>query len=87
MCDVPVPGGGGGGRDLVAAGGGRDDGRDESGVCAANLLEPMQFALGPTMLARRECVAEIGGFEAMVEYCADDFVLGNWIARRDTKWC
>jgi ceramide glucosyltransferase len=56
-----------------------------SGVCAANLLEPMQFALGPTMLARRECVAEIGGFEAMVEYCADDFVLGNWIAAKGHK--
>jgi ceramide glucosyltransferase len=53
-----------------------------SGVCAANLMEPMQFALGPTMVARRECVAEVGGFEAMAEYCADDFVLGNWIARK-----
>jgi ceramide glucosyltransferase len=53
-----------------------------SGVLAANLMEPMQFALGPTMVARRECVAEIGGFEAMVEYCADDFVLGNWIAAK-----
>ena len=51
-----------------------------SGVMAANLMEPMQFALGPTMVARRECVAEIGGFELMVDYCADDFVLGNWIA-------
>jgi ceramide glucosyltransferase len=53
-----------------------------SGVLAANLMEPMQFALGPTMVARRECVAEIGGFEAMVDYCADDFVLGNWIAAK-----
>ncbi|OJV42628.1 MAG: glycosyl transferase [Acidobacteriales bacterium 59-55] len=53
-----------------------------SGVCAASLTEPMQFALGPTMVARRKCVAEIGGFEAMEDYCADDFVLGNWIARR-----
>ena len=53
-----------------------------SGVCAASLTEPMRFALGPTMVARRECVAEVGGFEAMAEYCADDFVLGNWIARR-----
>lgn len=53
-----------------------------SGACVANLMEPMQFALGPTMIARRECVAEIGGFEAMVEYCADDFVLGNWIAAK-----
>jgi ceramide glucosyltransferase len=53
-----------------------------SGVCVANLMEPMQFALGPTMAARRECVAEVGGFEAMAEYCADDFVLGNWIANK-----
>ena len=53
-----------------------------SGVCVANLMEPMQFALGPTMVARRACVAEIGGFEAMAEYCADDFVLGNWIAAK-----
>ena len=56
-----------------------------SGVCVANLMEPMQFALGPTMMARRECVAEIGGFESMVEYCADDFVLGNWIAAKGHK--
>jgi ceramide glucosyltransferase len=53
-----------------------------SGVCAANLMEPMQFALGPTMVARREAVAAIGGFEATAEYCADDFVLGNWIAKK-----
>jgi ceramide glucosyltransferase len=52
-----------------------------SGVAAANLMEPMQFALGPTMAARRECVAEIGGFESMVDFCADDFVLGNQIAK------
>jgi len=52
-----------------------------SGVAASNLLEPMQFALGPTMAARRDCVAEVGGFEAMADFCADDFVLGNWIAK------
>jgi ceramide glucosyltransferase len=56
-----------------------------SGVCAANLMEPMQFALGPTMVARRESVAAIGGFEATAEYCADDFVLGNWIAANGYK--
>ncbi len=56
-----------------------------SGVCAANLMEPMQFALGPTMVARRESVDAIGGFEATVEYCADDFVLGNWISAKGYK--
>ena len=53
-----------------------------SGVCVANLMQPMQFALGPTMVARRGCVAEAGGFEPMADYCADDFVLGNWIAAK-----
>jgi ceramide glucosyltransferase len=56
-----------------------------SGVCVANLMEPMQFALGPTMAARRESVAAIGGFEVTENYCADDFVLGNWIAREGYK--
>jgi ceramide glucosyltransferase len=53
-----------------------------SGVAVANLLEPMRFALGPTMIARRSCVEQIGGFKAMAEYCADDFLLGQWIAAR-----
>jgi len=56
-----------------------------AGVSVVNLLEPMRFALGPTMLARRSCVAEVGGFEAMAEYCADDFVLGNWIEAKGHK--
>ncbi|HMH13787.1 MAG TPA: glycosyltransferase [Edaphobacter sp.] len=55
-----------------------------SGVCASLLTEPVSFALGPTMAARRECIEEIGGFERMAEYCADDFVLGNWISEKHT---
>jgi ceramide glucosyltransferase len=51
-----------------------------SGVVVANMMEPMQFALGPTMAARRACVQEIGGFESLADFCADDFVLGNRIA-------
>ena len=56
-----------------------------SGVSVVNLLEPMRFALGPTMITRRNCVAEIGGFAAMADYCADDFVLGNWIEAKGHK--
>ena len=55
-----------------------------SGVCASTLTEPVSFALGPTMAARRQCIERIGGFERMAEYCADDFVLGNWIAKNHT---
>src|SRR5271170_2963948 len=56
-----------------------------SGICADSLVEPVQFALGPTMVTRRARVEEMGGFESMAEYCADDFVLGNWIAKNGHK--
>ena len=51
-----------------------------SGVLAANLVEGMQFLLGPTMAMRREAAEAIGGFEPLGQYCADDFLLGNRIA-------
>lgn len=51
-----------------------------AGVVAADLMEGMKFALGPTMAVRRDCVREIGGFGSLGAYCADDFVLGNAIA-------
>ena len=56
-----------------------------AGICADSLVEPVRFALGPTMVARRARVEEMGGFESMAEYCADDFVLGNWIAKNGHK--
>lgn len=56
-----------------------------SGICADSLIEPVQFALGPTMVTRRARVKEMGGFESIAEYCADDFVLGNWIAKNGHK--
>jgi ceramide glucosyltransferase len=56
-----------------------------SGICADSLIEPVQFALGPTMVTRRVRVEEMGGFESMADYCADDFVLGNWIAKNGHK--
>jgi len=51
-----------------------------SGVLVADMLEGMKFALGPTMVARRRCIDKIGGFQALGQYYADDFVLGNLIA-------
>ena len=56
-----------------------------SGICADTLVEPVQFALGPTMVMRRQRVEEMGGFESIAEYCADDFVLGNRIANNGHK--
>jgi ceramide glucosyltransferase len=51
-----------------------------AGVVVAEMLEGMKFALGPTMVVRRECIEEAGGFRALGPYHADDFVLGNMIA-------
>jgi ceramide glucosyltransferase len=53
-----------------------------AGVLVANMLEGMQFALGPTMVVRSACVEEIGGFRTLGHYCADDFLLGNLIAAK-----
>ena len=53
-----------------------------AGVLVANMLEGMQFALGPTMAVRSACVEEIGGFHVLGQYCADDFLLGNLVAAK-----
>lgn len=53
-----------------------------SGAIVANTLEGMKFALGPTMVGRREAVEQAGGMEALADYCSDDYLLGNWIAER-----
>ena len=53
-----------------------------SGVLVAEMLEGMQFALGPSMVMRQSTVEKIGGFEQVAQYYADDFVLGNWTATK-----
>ena len=47
-----------------------------SGVLVANLLEGMKFALGPTMVIRKDVLECWGGFGVLRDYCADDFVMG-----------
>lgn len=49
-----------------------------AGVLAADLLEGMKFALGPTMAIRRDVLHAIGGMHALADYCSDDYLLGNW---------
>jgi len=53
-----------------------------SGVLVAEMLEGMKFALGPTMVTRKDCVRAVGGFEAFADYCADDYLLGNLIEKQ-----
>lgn len=48
----------------------------------ARKLEGLKFTLGATMATTRERLAEIGGFEALVNHHSDDFELGNRIAAR-----
>lgn len=48
-----------------------------AGVVVADLLEGLKFALGPTMAIRRDVLQDVGGFQVLADYCADDFVLGQ----------
>jgi ceramide glucosyltransferase len=50
------------------------------GVLMAWMLEGVKFALGSTMATTRARLEAIGGFPALADYLADDFMLGNLIA-------
>ncbi|MGH9851194.1 MAG: bacteriohopanetetrol glucosamine biosynthesis glycosyltransferase HpnI [Blastocatellia bacterium] len=50
-------------------------------VCSARALEGIAFALGSTIVMRRELLERIGGFPAVANFLADDFLLGNFTAR------
>ena len=55
-----------------------------SGVMVADMLEGTKFALGPTMVVRKQSFAEVGGFEELGQFYADDFVLGHRLAAKGT---
>lgn len=46
------------------------------GVLVSTQLEGTRFAMGQTILMRQSVLREIGGFEAIADYLADDFQLG-----------
>ncbi|HTA29342.1 MAG TPA: glycosyltransferase, partial [Candidatus Cybelea sp.] len=48
-----------------------------SQVLQGQSLAPLDFALGAVMTMRRNALEKIGGFEALADYLADDFQLGN----------
>ncbi|HSE37384.1 MAG TPA: bacteriohopanetetrol glucosamine biosynthesis glycosyltransferase HpnI [Blastocatellia bacterium] len=52
-----------------------------AGVLMAWMLEGVKFALGSTMATTRTRLEAIGGFPALADYLADDFMLGNLIER------
>lgn len=49
-------------------------------VLQARRLKPMDFALGAAMVIKRAPLVEIGGFENLVDYLADDYELGHRLA-------
>ncbi|HLW87554.1 MAG TPA: bacteriohopanetetrol glucosamine biosynthesis glycosyltransferase HpnI [Terriglobales bacterium] len=55
------------------------------GVLVARELEGIKFALGSTMAFRRRELAAVGGFEALADYLADDYHLGQRIAALGLK--
>ncbi len=53
-----------------------------SQVLQSRTLKPLDFALGAVMATRRQQLNEIGGFRALVDFLADDYQLGNQMAKR-----
>src|SRR5262249_34900492 len=56
-----------------------------AGVLMAWMIEGVKFALGSTMATTRARLDEIGGFPAVADYLADDFMLGNLMDQRGNK--
>lgn len=56
-----------------------------SQVLQGNMLKPMDFALGAVMATRKSNLAQIGGFQALLDYLADDYQLGHRIAEAGAK--
>ncbi len=53
-----------------------------SQVLQSKSLKPLDFALGAAILVRRKSLAEIGGFQSFADCLADDYQLGNRIAKK-----
>ena len=56
-----------------------------SQVLQSQSLKPLDFAMGAVMITRRKQLDEIGGFEALADCLADDYQLGNRIARKGNR--
>jgi ceramide glucosyltransferase len=55
-----------------------------SGVLVADMLEGTKFALGATMAVRKKSFRDVGGFFELGQFYADDFELGNRLAKQGT---
>jgi len=50
-------------------------------VLTAQIVQRFEYAFGASIAFRREALDRIGGFAALVDYLADDYLLGNRIAK------
>lgn len=55
-------------------------------VVVARVLGVREFALGATIAIRKSVLAEIGGFQAVAPYLADDYTWGAWSRSGDIGW-
>ncbi|MGH7942892.1 MAG: glycosyltransferase [Limisphaerales bacterium] len=53
-----------------------------SGVLQSKSMRSLDFAMGAAILARQECLRQVGGFAALADCLADDYQLGRRIAKK-----
>ena len=53
-----------------------------AGLLTARLVEGVRFAVGPTIVARKKLIEDLGGFGRFSPYLAEDFVLGKLAAEQ-----
>jgi ceramide glucosyltransferase len=56
-----------------------------SQVLQSNTLKRQDFALGAVMITRRELLEKTGAFESLLDFLADDYQLGNQIAKAGAR--
>jgi ceramide glucosyltransferase len=56
-----------------------------SQVLQSNTLKRQDFALGAVMITRRELLEKTGAFESLLDFLADDYQLGNQIAKTGAR--
>lgn len=54
-------------------------------VLISHTLKNNRFCFGATMVIKREILERIGGLDALVHYLADDYMLGNLVAKLGYK--
>ena len=54
-------------------------------VLISHALKDISYCLGATMAVRRKILTDFGGFEALNNYLADDYMLGQMVSERGYK--